>query len=110
MTYNSPSFERYRGRDLSSHRTGMGGRQHWCERVASAQSPGLSGGETKATIKWALLLVLVVVLGVTLGTWGAFADAVILVILLVSLVWMRLQYVKSHPPDPELVSKPFWER
>jgi hypothetical protein len=53
-----------------------------------------------------LRLVLLVVLGVTLG---AIAVAAILVIIVVGLVVARLQYLKRYPPDPELVSKPFWK-
>lgn len=56
------------------------------------------------------LVLLLMVLGVTLGTWGAVVDVVILVLLLLGLVRLRLQYLKSHPPDPELTNKPFWER
>jgi Flp pilus assembly protein TadB len=53
-----------------------------------------------------LLLVLVVVLGVTFGAPGI---AVILLILVAALLVWRLRDLKSHPPDPELVSKPFWK-
>jgi hypothetical protein len=53
-----------------------------------------------------LTLVLAVVLGVTVGV---VPDAVIFLIFLVLLLLGRVRYVRTHPPDPELVSKRFWE-
>lgn len=52
-----------------------------------------------------LSLVLFVVLAATLGVFGA---ALAFLALLVGLVAWRLRDVKSHPPDPELVTRPFW--
>ncbi len=53
-----------------------------------------------------LWLVLFVVLAVTLSTIGV---ALIVLILLVGLAVWRLRYLKRHPPDPQLVHKPFWK-
>jgi hypothetical protein len=77
--------------------------------------PGTVRGTVHVVPKWLpqflvpLLLVLVVVLaGLTLPL-GALAFPVILVIALVGLAVWRVQYLKRHPPDPELVTKPFWK-
>jgi ABC-type sugar transport system permease subunit len=42
-------------------------------------------------------------------TVAAIAGVLILVICLVGLVRLRVQYLKNHPLDPELVRKPFWK-
>lgn len=55
-----------------------------------------------------LLLLVVVLAGLTLPL-GVFAVPVILVIVVVGLVVWRVRYLKHHPFDPELVSKPFWK-
>ncbi|HUE27969.1 MAG TPA: hypothetical protein VMP89_14435 [Solirubrobacteraceae bacterium] len=65
--------------------------------------------------RWLLpwLVPLVVVVGLVLfaisTTVAAIAGVLILVICLVGLVRLRVQYLKNHPQDPELVSKPFWK-
>lgn len=56
-----------------------------------------------------LVVAVVVVLFAISSTVAMIAVAVILVICLVGLARMRVQYLKNHPPDPELVRKPFWK-
>jgi len=64
---------------------------------------------------WALpwLMPIGVVLAIVLlsiSTVAAFAFLTILGALSVAaLVSARIQYLKRHPPDPELVRKPFWK-
>ena len=50
-------------------------------------------------------LVLFVVLATTLGVFGA---ALASLTLLIGLAAWRLRDLKSHPPDAELVTRPFW--
>lgn len=54
------------------------------------------------------LLLFVALLGVG-KAFGVLVLAVIALIICAALVVGRLRYLKSHPPDPELVSKPFWK-
>jgi 1-acyl-sn-glycerol-3-phosphate acyltransferase len=56
-----------------------------------------------------LAVALVAVLFAISPTVAAIAGVLILVICLVSLVRLRVQYLENHPPDPELVHKPFWK-
>lgn len=56
-----------------------------------------------------VVVALVVVLFAISNTVATIALGVILVICLVGLAAMRVQYLKDHPPDPELVRKPFWK-
>ena len=56
-----------------------------------------------------LTVAVAVVLTAISATVAAIALVVILVICLVGLAAMRAQYLTSHPPDPELVRKPFWK-
>ena len=55
---------------------------------------------------WLLLFVVLLGLG---KAFGVLALALISLILCAALVVWRLRYLKSHPPDPELVSRPFWK-
>jgi hypothetical protein len=34
---------------------------------------------------------------------------VVVVVCLAGLAALRVRYLKEHPPDPELVHKPFWK-
>jgi hypothetical protein len=56
-----------------------------------------------------LALAAAVVLAVISTTVAVIALVVILLICLVGLAAMRVQHLKNHPPDPELVHKPFWK-
>ena len=56
-----------------------------------------------------LALALAVVLAAASTTLAVIALVVVLVICLLGLAAMRVQYLKNHPPDPELVHKPFWK-
>lgn len=56
-----------------------------------------------------LVVAVVVVLFAISNTVATIVIGVILVICLVGLAAMRVQYLKDHPPDPELVHKPFWK-
>lgn len=56
-----------------------------------------------------LFLLLVVLLAGATVAFGTLGSALIFMILAVALVAWRLRYLKSHPPDPELVAKPFWK-
>ena len=56
-----------------------------------------------------VVVALVVVLFAISNTVATIALGVILVICLLGLAAMRVQYLKDHPPDPELVRKPFWK-
>jgi hypothetical protein len=60
---------------------------------------------------WAfpLVLVVVVVLFGISGTVATVVAVVLLVICVGGLLRMRVQDLKSHPPDPELARKPFWK-
>jgi FtsH-binding integral membrane protein len=62
-------------------------------------------------IPWLVPVVVAVVVGLFAisNTVATIALSLLLVILLGGLVAMRLQYLKDHPPDPELVHKPFWK-
>ena len=53
-----------------------------------------------------LLLAVALVLAITVGT---IALVVIFVIFFVGIAALRVQHLKKHPPDPELVNKPFWK-
>lgn len=37
------------------------------------------------------------------------AGAILIAILFGAIPYFRVQYLKSHPPDPELAHKPFWK-
>lgn len=56
-----------------------------------------------------LSVAVVAVLFAISSTVAAIGLAVIVVICLVSLAAMRMRHLESHPPDPELVRKPFWK-
>ena len=56
-----------------------------------------------------LVVAVVVVLFAISGTVATIVIGVILAVCLVCLGAMRVQYLKDHPPDPELVHKPFWK-
>ncbi len=56
-----------------------------------------------------LVVAVVVVLFAISTTVATIALVLTLVICLVGLAAMRVQYLKNHPPDPELVRKPFWK-
>jgi hypothetical protein len=56
-----------------------------------------------------LAVVVLVVLLATSSTVGTIAFLVIVVACFSGLVGVRVQYLKNHPPDPELVHKPFWK-
>lgn len=56
-----------------------------------------------------LVVAVVVVLAAISTTVATIGLVVLLVICLVVIAAMRMQYVKDHPPDPELVRKPFWK-
>jgi hypothetical protein len=62
-------------------------------------------------LPWVVPLVVagLVVLFAISSTVATIGLLVILVICLAGLVAMRAQYLKNHPPDPELVRKPFWK-
>jgi len=65
----------------------------------------------RSLLPWLLPLVLVVVVVpfAISATGGAIALPAIFVIVLGGLAAMRVRYLKNQPPDPELVSKPFWK-
>ncbi|HWD84644.1 MAG TPA: hypothetical protein VG321_02755 [Solirubrobacteraceae bacterium] len=60
----------------------------------------------------AAVLVILVVIGALIGSLGAGASTAGTVILAVAvaagLINLRLRSLKRHPPNPELVHKPFW--
>jgi hypothetical protein len=56
-----------------------------------------------------LVLAVVVVLFAISSTVATIGLAVILVVCVVGLARMRVQYLKDHSLDPELVSKPLWK-
>jgi hypothetical protein len=43
------------------------------------------------------------------STVATVAALLILLVCLVGLAAMRVEYLKNHPPDPELERKPFWK-
>jgi hypothetical protein len=56
------------------------------------------------------LLPVALVLGVASAALPSAVVAIALAaICVVSLVVARLRYLKAHPPNPELVHKPFWK-
>lgn len=56
-----------------------------------------------------LVLVVGLVLFAISSTVATIAALLILVVCLVGLAAMRVEYLKNHPPDPELERKPFWK-
>jgi hypothetical protein len=59
-------------------------------------------------LPWVVPFVLVLAV-VAFALGGDIALLAVSVIVLVGLAAMRMRYLKDHPPDPELVSKPFWK-
>lgn len=62
-------------------------------------------------VKWwaPWLLPVALALAVVIAAISTAAAAVVFAgICFVGLTAMRVRYLKTHPPDPELVRKPFW--
>jgi hypothetical protein len=63
---------------------------------------------------WLLPLAMVAAIGIAeaLGSVGLGGSTVVWLILFLAgagaLIRLRLQYLKKHPPDPELTHRPFW--
>jgi hypothetical protein len=62
----------------------------------------------RGLIPWAVPTAIVVIVVVT-ATLGMIGATVLLVLLVSGLVTMRVRYLKDHPPEPELETKPFWK-
>jgi hypothetical protein len=63
---------------------------------------------SRSLLPWVVPLVLVLAV-VAFAIGGEIALLAVSVIVLAGLAAVRLRYLKDHPPDPELVSKPFWK-
>jgi hypothetical protein len=61
---------------------------------------------SKAVLPWLIPIGLALLVGLALiNVW--FAVAYLGLVLLIGLPYMRLQYLKQNPPDPELPQKRF---
>jgi hypothetical protein len=69
----------------------------------------------KWLVPWVVpaVLVAVVVIAALIGTLGVTGSTVgtglLVVVVAGGLIRLRLRDLKMHPPDPELVRKPFWK-
>ena len=65
--------------------------------------------------RWLLPWVIPLAVAVAVGlaaisiTFTAIALGMVVAIAVAVFAGMRLQYLKRHPPEPELVHKPFWK-
>lgn len=58
-----------------------------------------------------MLVAIGIVVGLhSLGASSGVAMLVLIVLLASGAVLLRLEYLKRYPPDPELSSKPWWQR
>lgn len=68
---------------------------------------------SKAWAPWLLPAALLVAIGIAVGLRALGVSSAIVAVVLLALgvagpIYLRVNYLKQNPPDPELIHKPWW--